>query len=281
MSVKLLGSPQGDVIRGTAHADWINAGGGDDHVLLGGGSDFVNEDGPGSGDDTYRGGRGSDVLESGGGDDVVDGGDGNDSLSATQRGTGRTVAVLGADGDDDIAFFDSGTGPHQGDYAYRGGRGHDWFVPQVEGRNAAPMQVDLATHGIGVGEDSAGYGGFERLALSARHGVVDVAGTPGRDRLSITAQTVSASLGDGRDDLLVTDSGKADVLLGNGPDRLRMAAIRHGAVAHLGAGDDLVASTMLERLGLQTLYGGAGHDMARLFGHHFVCHGIEKITSPG
>ena len=280
-SVKVLGSPQSDVIRGSSHADWIDAGGGDDKVLLRGGSDYLNEDGPDSGDDTYRGGRGSDVLESRGGDDVVDGGDGDDSLSATQQGTDRTVTVLGGDGDDDVAFFDSGTDPHQGGYTYRGGRGNDWFVPQVEDRRSVPMLADLPSHTVGVGDDVADFGGFEHVDLLSRHGAVDVAGTPGPDKVWITAQKATAALGDGRDDLFVSYSGKADVELGDGADRLRMISIRHGAVAHLGAGNDLVASTMYGRLGLETLYGGAGRDTARLIGRHFVWHGIEDVSFPG
>ncbi len=279
-SVKVLGSPQNDVIRGSSHADWIDAGDGDDKVLLRGGSDYVNEDGPDSGDDTYRGGRGADVLESRSGDDVVDGGAGNDTLSATQHGTDRIVTVLGGDGDDDIAFFDTGTDPHDGSYTYRGGRGNDWFVPQVEDRPSVPMLADLATHAVDVGDDVADFGGFEHLDLLSRHGAVHVTGTPSPDKVSITAQNVTAHLGDGADDLLVTDSGKADVRLGDGADRLRMSSIRHGAVARLGAGDDLVASAMYERLGLETLYGGAGRDTARLIGRHFVWHGIENVTFP-
>jgi Ca2+-binding RTX toxin-like protein len=280
-SLELLGSPQSDVIRGTALDDWIDPGGGDDTVLLGGGDDFVNSDGSDSGDDTYRGGRGSDVLSSGGGQDVVDGGDGADFLSATQRGTARTVTVLGGDGDDVIGFSDRGSGSPQGDYTYRGGPGRDWFVPQVDGRHAAPMQVDLATHAIDVGEDSATFGGFEQVDLSALHGAVEVAGTPGRDKLSVTAASVTADLGRGPDDLLVSRSGEAEVDLGPGPDHLRLTFVRHGAVAHLGSGDDHVTSVNMEaKFGLQTLYGGAGRDAARLFGRHFACHGIEKVTFP-
>ena len=250
-SVKVLGSPQSDVIRGSSHDDWIDPGDGDDKVLLRGGSDYVNEDGPDSGDDTYRGGRGADVLESRSGDDVVDGGAGNDTLSATQHGADRIVTVLGGDGDDDIAFFDTGTDPHDGSYTYRGGRGNDWFVPQVEDRPSVPMLADLATRAVDVGDDIADFGGFEHLDLLSRHGAVDVAGLRARSALD-TAATVTAHLGDGADDLLVTDSGKADVRLGDGADRLRMSSIRHGAVARLGAGDDLVASAMYGRLGLET-----------------------------
>ncbi len=144
------------------------------------------------------------------------------------------------------------------------------------------MQVDLADHAVDVGENSATFGSFEHLALSAVHGAVHVTGTSGRDQLSVTAASVTAHLGSGRDDLLVSRSGKAHVALGPGPDRLRLTFVRHGAVAHLGAGDDLVTSVNMQpKFGLQTLSGGAGRDTARLMGRHFVCHGIEVGACPG
>jgi hypothetical protein len=190
--------------------------------------------------------------------------------------------VLGGRGDDSVGLTDHGTDTQQGTYTYDGGPGRDYFGAVVDGRGPASMLVDLGARKIDVGDDSAAFDGFEHLALTEPHGAVGVKGTPGRDQLFVTAGSVTATLGDGADDLLVTRSSQADVDLGPGPDRLRLVFVRHGATARLGNGDDLVSSSnSATKFGLQILYGGAGHDTARLMGTHFALHSIEKVTHPG
>ena len=93
-----FGSSRGDVIHGTAKADFIVAGLGDDAISASGGNDVVLA---GRGDDVVNGSGGSDLLSGGRGDDVLRGSIGSDLLAGNADddvlggGAGNDVLILG------------------------------------------------------------------------------------------------------------------------------------------------------------------------------------------
>src|SRR3954451_1017113 len=83
----MIGTQQGDTIKGTAGPDVIVSLGGDDHVLPRQGDDYVCS---GDGNDTVHGAEGYNRLDGGPGKDYLDG----------RRGPGNIV--IGGDGADHI-----------------------------------------------------------------------------------------------------------------------------------------------------------------------------------
>ncbi|WP_276548395.1 calcium-binding protein, partial [Chromobacterium alkanivorans] len=93
--VPLLGSDQGDTLRGGNVNDWMLGNGGNDSLYGGNGNDLI-EGGAGDdglfgeeGNDTLRGGIGNDLLNGGNGADLLEGGDGNDTLVGSEAGYWR------------------------------------------------------------------------------------------------------------------------------------------------------------------------------------------------
>lgn len=116
---QILGSSDGDKIRGTSFKDIIKGdGGGDaiygrdgqDRLSGGGGGDDIDG---GSGSDRIYGGGGGDLLEGRSGHDRLKGGGGDDNLKGgkgddTLVGGNGADTLLGGPGEDVFAFFNQG-----------------------------------------------------------------------------------------------------------------------------------------------------------------------------
>ncbi|MBG6164968.1 Ca2+-binding RTX toxin-like protein [Labrenzia sp. EL_195] len=87
----IIGTVEGDALRGDAGNDQISGGDGDDDVSGGDGNDTVSGE---DGNDFVSGGAGNDILSGGAGNDWIRGGTGRDTIS-------------GGAGDDTI-YFDNG-----------------------------------------------------------------------------------------------------------------------------------------------------------------------------
>jgi RTX calcium-binding nonapeptide repeat (4 copies) len=107
------GTPQGDLMIGTAADQGLHGRGGDDLIRGKGGNDFLTGDAGddavlgGSGEDLVEGNRGGDLVVGGSGADRVEGGKGSDALI---DGLGRDV-FKGGLGNDEIAPPGVGPGP--------------------------------------------------------------------------------------------------------------------------------------------------------------------------
>jgi Ca2+-binding RTX toxin-like protein len=113
----LTGTPESDVLIGTAGPDNIVAFGGDDVAIGGSGDDAISA---GDGNDFINGGAGRDVIFAGSGDDQVFGGQGADII----YGDAGADRIFGDEGDD---LINAGAG----DDTVFGGSGNDLFVAEI------------------------------------------------------------------------------------------------------------------------------------------------------
>jgi|CXWL01.1.fsa_nt_gi Ca2+-binding RTX toxin-like protein len=86
------GTPNDDILIGSAAADVLNAGAGNDVVYAGDGNDIINA---GDGNDRVDGGDGNDIVQTqtGAGSDIIDGGSGLDQAIVTTTGAGDTYVI--------------------------------------------------------------------------------------------------------------------------------------------------------------------------------------------
>jgi Ca2+-binding RTX toxin-like protein len=86
------GTPNDDILIGSAAADVLNAGAGNDVVYAGDGNDIINA---GDGSDRVDGGDGNDIVQTqtGAGSDIIDGGSGFDRAIVTATGAGDTYVI--------------------------------------------------------------------------------------------------------------------------------------------------------------------------------------------
>jgi Ca2+-binding RTX toxin-like protein len=285
----VLGSPVGDVIKGTARKDRINPLQGDDEVFGRGGADRIEENGlipprplP-NGNDVFHGGPGHDHLDSSDGHDVLDGSGGADALVSTSPaatldgGAGRdflsagsvdspdsaTIMQGGRDGDR-LQLRDPGEGTE-----VDGGAGRDRL--ELTDDRTDPIALDLSGS-IERGGTTVPVGRVDSWRVTTAGSAAEVRGTSGVDRLVLYLTThdvpVTASLGAGADRFWDRGVGSLDVSMGAGADRLLKSG-RGGITALLGAGDDLVeTSTGHWAIGPdappRTYDGGTGIDTAEL-----------------
>ncbi len=184
-------TPQDDVHVGTAHADAIDALGGDDIIEARAGDDTVHG---GDGDDHILGGDGDDQLFGGNGNDVIFGGNGNDIISGG-AGNDRLFGddgddILAGDAGDDVLYGGAGNDIlHGGDGAddLHGGDGADRLYGDAGADTLAGGAGDDVVFG-GAGDDLLDGGGGDDL-LDGGEGSDSVLGGAGND-------TILASLGD-------------------------------------------------------------------------------------
>jgi Ca2+-binding RTX toxin-like protein len=136
------GTPQADVLAGTAGDDNIVAMGGDDVITSDAGADAINA---GAGDDFVSSGDGRDVVFAGAGDDQVFAGDQADVI----YGDAGNDRIFGGEGND---LLNAGAG----DDAVFGGAGNDLIVAEANDGND-----------VYFGDDSDGGSGIDTLDLSA------------------------------------------------------------------------------------------------------------------
>ena len=303
----VLGSPESDVIKGTASKDEINPMRGDDAVWGRGGGDRISEDGhvgpkvTRNGDDTYHGGDGHDRITSVRGHDtllgegnadklvtlsdggVLQGGPGPDFLRAGDAHVlDRTATLVGGSGTDHLQLFNPADGTKAD-----GGKGTDRLT-YVEQRTD-PVSIDL---GSGIGRTGAliPVTAVERWDIVTSAAGVLLAGTPGPDdvllRILATNDPVSATFGGGADRFRAIGRGPLTVSMGSGSDHLWRRGT--GRIdARLGSGDDLVETHQGFFPGgtttpVRRYDGGMGTDTAHLDldlpNNH--CTSIEKGNCP-
>ncbi len=100
----VIGTPQDDVLTGSAGADWIYGLEGNDSITGLSGNDTING---GAGDDVIDGGADDDTITGGAGNDTINGGMGNDSLDG---GAGSDTYTVQGDGNKTITEDDSNAG---------------------------------------------------------------------------------------------------------------------------------------------------------------------------
>ncbi len=256
----IIGTPDPEVINGTAGNDVILAGNGDDTVNGLGGNDIICG---GNGNDTINGGDGNDLLDGGPGNDALRGEAGVDTVSyasATAAVTASLTANAGSGGGgaDTFVLVENVTGS-----AF-----HDVLVGNAGANVLLGQNGNDRLDGVAGNDDLQGGNGDD--LLTGRLGNDRYHGGAGIDtaNFSVSPAAVSASLlagaasGEGTDLLVQVETmvGSAfnDVLTGNngvnrldgrgGKDRLR----------GLGAAD-----TLLGAVGNDTILGGGGNDTAR------------------
>jgi Ca2+-binding RTX toxin-like protein len=303
----VLGSPEADVIKGTAVTDRIDPLGGNDVVFGRRGGDIIVENGltpplpAPNGDDVFHGGAGHDHLDTDGGHDVLYGGGGPDSLSsgspsATLSGGagGDHLSAGGVDsvdsanvmraggGDDHVSLFDPGPGT-----VVAGGSGSDEL--SFADHRKDPLAVDLVGT-LRRGTTTVPVHSVEKWHVVTEASAVHVHGTRGQDDLILEAWTpdapVTAKLGHSADYFWDRGPHPLKVSMGLGDDHLVKSG-RGAITALLGGGDDLVETSrghwaVGPHTPARSFNGGAGIDRARLdLGlPHNACTNIEKGNCP-
>jgi Ca2+-binding RTX toxin-like protein len=143
-SDEILGEGGDDVIKGREGRDYLSGGEGNDTMRGGGDDDALSG---GAGEDDMRGGRGDDVLKGGEGNDQIRGGQGADILLGGAgddllRGGGGDDILYGGDGADTLR---GGKGDDKleggaGNDVLIGGGGNDWLLGFSWGGEPVPAQ---------------------------------------------------------------------------------------------------------------------------------------------
>lgn len=221
----VAGDGDGDVITAGLGDDTLNGNGGDDtlvggddsDVLNGGnGNDLLDESADTDGDNLLSGAGGNDILLGGAGDDELRGGGGDDSIDGSAGGEN---IMFGGNGNDTITASDNGdrlTGG-TGDDSLIGGDGGDKF----KGGDGADTLIG------GAGDDT----------LKGGDGDDSITGNDGADLFSM-------SLGDGGDELILTDTDNAvDTIIVK-------ADAGNTTVTDFDAGDGTTSEDLLDLSGL-------------------------------
>ncbi|MEM0937023.1 MAG: DUF4214 domain-containing protein [Pseudomonadota bacterium] len=244
---EIIGTAQGDILRGgNAGTNLLDGGGGDD-VLVGGSGYYKNDLIGRDGDDTLIGGVGAGFtfFEPGRGDDVIEGQIGSASELSYffdgpgPGGVGIAVRYVGTDFGE-ITDYAGGTDRFSGIDQIRGTQGADLFVGAAGNETFRGFAGNDTMEGGGGTEDRADYS-REIAANGASRGIdVDLALGQATDGYG-TTDTLS-----GIEEILATP--EADILRGSTADEILLGA----------AGDD----TFEGRGGDDFLRGGAGEDTA-------------------
>lgn len=281
--LRLIGTPQDDVLIGSECRDHIEGLDGNDLIEGRGGSDVILA---GAGDDIIYGGAGNDRIFAGSGNDVVFGGAGNDIIygglgNDWLHGEDGDDAIYGEEGDDWLTggagddLLDGGAGNDRLD----GGAGHDRLVggdghDEIVGGEGD--DVILAGDGDdivdgGDGDDSIDGGTGRNTILTGSGNNSVVAGNGGNVVIGGTGvDTVALGSGDdvvragGGDDIVDAGAGRNAVFGEDGDDRL--VGGDGDDVLDGGTGrDELVGGAGQDRLvggdGDDLMDGGTGHDV--------------------
>jgi Ca2+-binding RTX toxin-like protein len=291
-----LGSLGPNTLDGGTGDDRIyGTNGGRDYIIGGDGNDYVDSQNyedtllGGEGNDTlissdgYSGGVDNSSLSGGAGDDVLrgngtlDGGEGDDQFSS--QGASLVIGGLG----DDTAFFNINSGVFT--LVRSGDEVHvirDEYSPTyatrftgVEHLQFSDIMVDLAT--AELGEIRIGTTGNDSLAGTAYSDYIDggegddtVAAGDGDDAVygGLGADSLN---GDGGNDRIADDGGDNTIDGGSGDDSIQASGQLQG-----GIGNDLINvspgydpalySSAHGGVGDDTLYGGSGYWLTRLYG---------------
>lgn len=229
-SLTITGTPNVDVLVGTAANETINALGSNDTVRAGGGNDIVNGD---AGDDFLRGQTGNDTINGGAGNDYIDGGAGADAMTG---GIGDDIFIVDVAGDT---------------VSEGGGGGIDEVRSAIDftlGANIENLRLQAAgVIGIGNALDNSIFGGATANTLSGLDGNDSLYGNSNNDVLN----------GDAGDDFALGGQGNDTLNGGDGADRLR--GEDNSDTLNGGAGIDL----LFGGLGNDVLNGGADNDTLR------------------
>lgn len=232
----IVGTEQGEVIRGTPGRDVIAALGGDDTIYAGGGDDLVCA---GDGADQVFGGAGRDRLF----------GQRDRWQLADEDGVERVGDTLyGGPGDDRL---DAGTDLRRADIV----------VPDVYSWAGSThgVHLDLRTR-TARGEGSDRFAGGRYAIVGSSHRDV-VEGTSGRDTIATGAGRDVVRARGGNDVVVVDELGRrhgaADRVWG-GPGRDRIEAGGGEDLLSGGPGDDMIEA---KRDGNDRLRGGPGNDV--------------------
>ena len=257
-SQNLVGTDEGELLRGGLENDSLIGNGGDDFLLGNGGDDVIRG---GSGADTALGGAGDDVVRGGDGGDSIEGGDGLDLLRGDDGadfidGGGGSDRIFGGSGNDslnggeDDDFLNGGSGGDllngdSGDDRLRGGSGDD----SLNGGEDDDFLMGDSGHDLldgGTGDDRLD-GGSGNDSLNGGEGDDRLNGGGGHDVIF-----------GGEDDDILSGNGGDDLLDGgSGDDRLNGSSGNDSLLG--GEGDDRLNGGS----GNDTLIGGDGDDRLR------------------
>ncbi|MBU1345374.1 MAG: DUF4214 domain-containing protein [Alphaproteobacteria bacterium] len=242
---EINGSPNADIINGTAGDDQINGGDGNDVIYGGGGADFIN---PGRGDDTIYGGDGNDSfshlsLDGDHGRDTFFGEAGDDFSWVAANG----VRVDAGSGNDHVVLNLISSG------VFEGGAGEDELSI-----NFSDAPLNLVLDGMPSGGSFSIGGldisGFERM---------NVWGGAGADVITAGA-TMSLSIFAGAgDDVIRAGSGTRFARGDAGDDQIYGSEVSNTLEG--GTGQDVIygydgADTLTGDAGSDQLFGGDGDD---------------------
>ncbi len=273
---------EGDDVIVTKNVDSVRALGGDDTVCVSG-AYFVDA---GDGNDRVRSerpdrkhrvvlGSGSDLFEgSGAADRVFAENFDNDGLSYAGKGPDNTDTIRTYGGQDQVFSGDASQPNHD---LVDLGRGSDYLMlagaaggtaQLVGGPGSDTVSSDMtldqaydleAGTALVAGGASASIPDFENVVMRAVDAAVSVRGTPGRNKISITAGRVSVDAGAGRDvlnlfgqlDSVVGGPGRDHVLI-NGYNDYANSPVRYDLGRGLFARNDVTVPFETETLHVAT-----------------------------
>ena len=257
-----MGTPQADVLTGTAGDDDIIGLAGDDYATGGAGADAISV---GEGADFVNGGDGRDVISAGAGDDQVFAGGGADVV----YGDAGADRIFGDAGND---LINAGAG----DDAVFGGAGNDLIVAEIGDGND-----------VYFGDDSDGGTGIDTLDMSAATAnvTVNLGSGPLSNGTASSSQTGNDTIwgienvntGSGND--TITASNAANVMNGGaGNDTYRFTS------ASAADGDTILNFEPGDRVDLtaiDTNSGTAGDQAFALVTGAFTAAGQLAVTFDG
>jgi Ca2+-binding RTX toxin-like protein len=295
------GTPQDDLLNGTADPDSIYGlagndilNGGDQYDYLYGdeGNDTLNGD---AGRDSLYGGDGNDILNGGTTDeeDYLYGGEGNDRLDGgagrdSLYGGGGNDILNGGDGDDNLYTGDDFGNPDGGNNRLNGGNGNDFLgVYSIAGNNIVNggigndvLYMNYRQRTTGVSIIVSANNSITSLGIITATNIENYSfeGTDSNDAVIGGGDSINYLLGYGGDDQL--DGGAGDDVLvggdgndtlngGDGNDTIYTSDYPYTEVADDdnntvsgGAGNDTIE--IISSNGNNTIDGGTGFDKLRL-----------------
>jgi len=244
-SATIVGTAEGDSLRGTQGRDVIAGRGGDDFIDSLGGNDVVCG---GGGNDSLLGGEGADALAGDNGADTLNGGGGADRLS-------------GGAGDDQLAGDNQASrlrDVETSDDVLSGGPGIDtaglWKHPKATGN----IQVDLGA-GTARGQGRDELRSIESVRVDSVHSD-ELLGSPGDD-IFFSGAGADVERGLGGDDRFIASEGDDRHEGGPGSDTIDMSEA-YQAVVSLISDTARSESTGLDALNeVENASGSEGNDV--------------------
>jgi uncharacterized repeat protein (TIGR03803 family) len=203
----IQGSPYGySTIRGTSHADIIDAYGYYNTIYDNGGNDLVNA---GGGYATVYAGAGDVVVLLNGYHNVVSGGDGNDRVS----GSAGNLSVTLGNGADSVSTD-----------------GFDNTITLGSGEDVVDAGAGNSTVSLGGGNDSVTIGGFSNIVtagngsdtITGGEGVETITLGNGNDHITTSGASNAITVGTGTN-TIVAGGGEGKVVVGAGVDAITLS----------------------------------------------------------